>query len=149
MQSTRTSPPGRVLATHRFFAELETVRSVVQATMVDLGAVLPDAARRGEAELVLAEILNNVVEHAYRGLPKGIVQLTAMPCQIGIRFVIADSGLAMPNAAIPDGAAADLGCAPTDLPEGGFGWTIIRQLVEDLQYCREDGVNYTSFQIVT
>lgn len=149
MQSTRTSHPARVLAAHRFFAELETVRSVVQATMVDLGAVLPDAAQRGEVELVLAEVLNNVVEHAYRGSPKGIVQLTAMSGQNGIRFVIADSGLAMPNAAIPDGAPADLGRAPADLPEGGFGWSIIRQLAEDLQYRREDGVNYTSFQIVT
>jgi serine/threonine-protein kinase RsbW len=34
-----------------------------------------------------------------------------------------------------------------DMPEGGFGWLIIRQLARDVAYVREDGVNQLSFRI--
>lgn len=148
-QSARECPPKQVLVRHRFSADLIAVRSVVQATLEDLHSLLPDAPRRGEAELILAEVLNNVVEHAYHGMAPGMVELSAEPCPNGIRFVITDSGRPMPNATLPAGVPADLNCAVDDLPEGGFGWTIIRQLAQDLQYQRKDGKNYTSFQIVT
>ena len=35
--------------------------------------------------------------------------------------------------------------APQDLPEGGFGWFLIRSLTRDLTYLREDGYNMLCF----
>ena len=34
-----------------------------------------------------------------------------------------------------------------DMPEGGFGWLIIRQLAHDVRYARHEGVNQLSFRI--
>lgn len=149
MRCTPEPHPTRVLTHHSFAADLTTVRSVLRTTLADLQSVLPDPARSGDVELVLAEVLNNIVEHAYRGSSKGPVDLSAETCKNGIRFMIADSGRPMPNDSLPTGARTELNCAFADLPEGGFGWILVRELAQDLQYRRENGINYTSFQIVT
>ena len=33
------------------------------------------------------------------------------------------------------------------LPEGGFGWLIIRRLAHDVRYLRQSGVNELSFRL--
>ena len=39
--------------------------------------------------------------------------------------------------------------AVEDLPEGGFGWHVIRTLSKDLHYRRENGRNQLSFRLDT
>ena len=46
-----------------------------------------------------------------------------------------------PAGRLPDGAD----CALVDLPEGGFGWHLIRTLTRDLAYVRSGGCNRLSF----
>ena len=53
----------------------------------------------------------------------------------------------MPDGGPPKGHPAELGVDMQDLPEGGFGWFLIRTLTTDLRYRREAGRNRLSFQM--
>lgn len=100
---------------------------------------------RGTAELVLAEVLNNVAEHAYAEGP-GPVTVTLTPVAGGIHCSVVDEGAAMPGGRLPDGRLrGSPETALEDLPEGGFGWHLIRVLSRDLTYLRSDGCNCLSF----
>jgi serine/threonine-protein kinase RsbW len=99
---------------------------------------------RGTVELVLAEVLNNVAEHAYAG-GSGPVEVGLCATPLGLACRIVDRGLAMPGGKLPDGGLPDV--APPDFPEGGFGWHLIRSLTADLTYARSAGQNRLSFLI--
>lgn len=99
---------------------------------------------KGSAEIVLAEALNNVVEHAYAGTNGTI--LIELAAGVGaLACVVRDSGHPMPGLNIPEGR---LPAMADDLPEGGFGWHLIRTLSRDLTYCRQGGQNVLSFRVV-
>lgn len=100
---------------------------------------------KGAAEIVLAEALNNIVEHAYSSM-RGEIDITLQVRQNELVCTIVDTGRPMPNGTLPEGGFAPLG-AVEDLPEGGFGLNVIRSLSKDLQYCREDGRNRLSFRL--
>lgn len=100
---------------------------------------------RSMAELVLAEVLNNVAEHAY-GEAGGKVDVGLYPDAGGVRCLIVDQGRPMPGGQLPKGRLPDgADVALEDLPEGGFGWHLIRSLCSDLTYSRVDGQNRLSF----
>lgn len=98
------------------------------------------------AEIVLAEVMNNIVEHAYAAV-SGDITVTLRPTDRGLDCILTDCGAAMPGLALPEGAFQPLGDID-DLPEGGFGWFLIRSLVEDLSYQRQDGKNRLSFLLL-
>ncbi len=132
-------------------------RIVIDATMLDVREGLRDLMRcalvcdlsqdcLGTTELVLAEALNNVVEHAYASYAGQIeVEVRRGPGQL--RFHIADKGLPMPGAEPPKGHLPAVG-AFEDLREGGFGWFLIRSLSQDLIYRREGERNLLSFCVL-
>jgi len=106
--------------------------------------------RAGEAfswELALAEAMNNVVEHAYSGPEKGDIRLTLSftPTELLARFT--DTGRAMPRGCVPDPAEIDLDVPTEQLPEGGFGWSMIHALSREVTYRRIKGVNYLNLRI--
>ena len=105
-----------------------------------------DGADQGLVELVLAEALNNVVEHAYAGR-NGQIELTIQRSQSGLRCAIVDEGHPMPNGTLPTGNL-DAAFSSDSLPEGGFGWHLIRSLSHDLRYDRQKGRNHLSFRIL-
>lgn len=105
---------------------------------------LPDDSR-GSAEMVLAEVLNNIAEHAYDA-GQGPVTATLERTAAGIACLIVDQGVAMPGGKLPDNELPQIaGLSLGDLPEGGFGWPLIRSLTRDLTYLRTDGCNRLSF----
>lgn len=100
---------------------------------------------RGVAELVLAEVLNNIVEHAYGG-GFGRVSVTLNPDPAGIRCLVVDEGHAFPRDRLPEGRLPGGADVPLeDLPEGGFGWHLIRSLCSGLTYERTIGKNQLGF----
>lgn len=117
---------------------------------------LLSADQRGTAEVVLAEVLNNIAEHAYAGGP-GKIAVSLHHTAAGLRCQVTDEGAAMPGGCLPSGdhpaqrrgspglPLQDLPLA--DLPEGGFGWHLIRRLTQDLHYARVGGQNRLSFLI--
>jgi serine/threonine-protein kinase RsbW len=127
-----------------FNCDPEAIRQLLgeaQAWMIanDLPAVT-----RAEAELVLAEVMNNIAEHAYDGGP-GSAVLRLKCCAGGIFCLISDRGRPMPGDAPPGGAQPDLDVARAELPEGGFGWRLIRMLTSDLRFGRKAGRNRLGF----
>ncbi len=101
----------------------------------------------GSVELVLAEAMNNIIEHAYAGRQDGQVALHIVLEDGALAISLEDSGEPMPGGQAPRGQAHDLACDLEDLPEGGFGWFLIRQLTEDLVFSRVDGRNRLSFRM--
>jgi serine/threonine-protein kinase RsbW len=100
---------------------------------------------RGAAEIVLAEVLNNIVEHAYADRPGNIV--LGMELQPdGVWVTVCDHGHPFPKQELPQGKLPAID-AFEDLPEGGFGWHLIRTLVRNLTYLHKDGRNILSFHL--
>ena len=88
-----------------------------------------DEEARWRAELVLAEVLNNVVVH---GQPRGRIVVRLRLEGEALAFRISDQGLPLPGGRLPKGVLQ----APDTLSEGGFGWPLIRALASDLEYRR-------------
>jgi serine/threonine-protein kinase RsbW len=104
-------------------------------------------ADQATVELVLAEVLNNVAEHAYAGA-SGTVTVDLAPAPGGLACLVFDAGDPMPGDRLPEGRLwADRGTALADLPEGGFGWSLIRSLTRDLSYQRRRDQNRLTFVI--
>ncbi|WP_238365644.1 ATP-binding protein [Mesobacterium pallidum] len=95
----------------------------------------------GSVELVLAEILNNISEHAYADRPTGPVDLRMSVSGGLLRVEIVDQGIPLPDTGLPGMGDADVPAETAELPEGGFGWFLIHQLTESLQYRRDTGRN--------
>ena len=101
----------------------------------------------GTLEIVLGEVLNNVVEHALSGRVDGRIALT---CHLGDacwHVLVRDNGAPMPDDNLPSGIAPDVNIAMADLPEGGFGWAMVRMLAHDIHYHRSNGWNSLSFRV--
>ncbi len=97
------------------------------------------------AEVVLAEVLNNIVEHAYALFP-GKIAVSLSFRDDRLQCDISDAGLPMPAAGPPAGILHET-LEGTDLPEGGFGWFLIRSLSRDLSYRRQGSTNLLSFSL--
>lgn len=111
----------------------------------DLFLGLPEGIRQN-AEIVLAEVLNNVVEHAY-AQRQGDITLDIDPSPSGLACQISDSGAPMPGLSLPQGQFQPLDRID-ELPEGGFGWFLIRSLTENLLYQREGSLNTLTFCLI-
>lgn len=130
-----------------FPADEMALRDVLAEVTSFLQAHGISADRRGTVELVLAEAVNNVVEHAYADTARGQVDLRVDLCDGALRFSIEDDGAPMPGGAAPEGKQHDLECDLQDLPEGGFGWFLIRELTQNLQFSRHAQRNRLTFTI--
>lgn len=108
----------------------------------------------GSAELVLAEVLNNVVEHALAGMGgRGSFGFSCHGDAHQLAISVTDNGRAMPGGQVPGGALPDVDTPMESgdidaLPEGGFGWALVHALVHDLHYARKNGVNTLNMTII-
>ena len=130
-----------------FPATFETVRGTLISVSKDLRSCEDSDEEIGSVELVLAETLNNIVEHAYGESGDGQVSMTIHRTGAGLAFCITDYGRPMPNGEPPLGMQANPNAAIEDLAEGGFGWFLIRELARDLTYTRLKGANNVTFRI--
>ncbi len=110
----------------------------VVARLKDLG-LAPE--RAGDVELVLAEAINNIVEHAYAGGDPGEVRVQAALSDDSLVIRLSDDGAALPEERIPAARLPDADGDLDDLPEGGFGWFLIRSLTSAVRYERSEGSN--------
>ena len=93
------------------------------------------------AQIVLAEALNNISKHAYAGRADGAVEVRAEVGDKSLRFTLKDTGAAIPGPRLPRGRPQKTDVPLEDLPEGGFGWLLIRDLTTSVTYDHEDGEN--------
>lgn len=97
------------------------------------------------AELVLAEVLNNITEHAYAG-QMGKISVALHYARDHLTLRITDRGRAMPGNSVPTPPPPDP-LPPDNLPEGGFGWYLIHLLTTNLSYQRTGEQNVLTYQI--
>ncbi|WP_417742749.1 ATP-binding protein [Salipiger sp.] len=116
------------------------VRRAVGHARRALCAVGFDPRRADEAELLLAEALNNVVEHAYADQAAGRIHLQILADGRTALLRLCDTGAGMPCGVPPDGRPR-VSVDPDDLPEGGYGWHLIHQLADTVRYDRRGGRN--------
>jgi serine/threonine-protein kinase RsbW len=101
-----------------------------------------------DATIALAEVLNNIEEHAYEGRPgcPVVIEIRADPSRFECR--VEDHGNPLPGGAIPVGKMPPTDPkAPEKLPEGGFGWALLHRVTTELTYHRIGGLNRLFFII--
>ena len=98
-------------------------------------------------EVVLGEVLNNIVEHAYGRSKEGEISISCVPRPFVLRFSVEDEGAALPDEQLPEGELPCLQGPLETLPEGGFGWYLVRNLSFDLKYQRVGQRNVLAFSI--
>ncbi|MFT4959369.1 MAG: serine/threonine-protein kinase RsbW [Paracoccaceae bacterium] len=120
--------------------QIEARRAIVltMAQLPDLGI---SQSRCSDIEIALAEVVNNVVEHAFDGLPDATGHITCLIEADTLTIEVSDTGRPIPDNQLPTGSRADLSGPMADLPEGGFGWFLIRQIATTVTYERTNGQN--------
>ncbi|QJF49905.1 ATP-binding protein [Roseobacter ponti] len=124
------------------------VREALARILTELDPLSLDIEETGTVELVLAEVLNNIVEHAYPAETEGgPIRIFCQPAQDGLHVRITDCGAAMPEGHLPLGRAVEVDVDFSELPEGGFGWFLIQDLAKDVEYVRVGAQNRLSMRL--
>lgn len=117
------------------------VRQSLDRVMTDAPADLWRRYDLDICELVLAEALNNIVEHGHN--PHGAPVCVTWCDRDRLRISITDQGYPCPQSVINSASLPN----PEEMPEGGFSWAMIRMLCQNLTYCSEQGKNTLAFSI--
>ena len=126
--------------------EVNAVRRTLEQLVAALDPLGLDAEEKGTLELVVAEALNNIVEHAYSDF-SGVLEVAMNRKDDGLHFVITDSGVKMPDGKMPLGKLLEYPDDPEKVPEGGFGWFLIHDLTHELSYRRVGDQNVLRFRL--
>lgn len=143
----QTKPGLPSLIEKQFPADYRWVRRAIHEVEDDLVAAGISSSDIGSLAIVLAEALNNVVEHAFDNNKDGVITLQIRARSKSLVFEIRDRGLPMPKGKAPVGSHPMGDIRQLDkMPEGGYGWFLIRELVQDLVYDRQGGENMLLFR---
>ena len=140
--------PAGVLADEVFKADFRWVRRGVQNLIHTLATQGIPPGDLGSIEIVVAEVLNNIVEHAYPEDAPGEIRVVVRRRSSSLMVEIRDRGRAMPKGRAPLGNHPMVEFNLHDaMPEGGYGWFLIRELVRDLVYDRKEDENILFFRM--
>jgi anti-sigma regulatory factor (Ser/Thr protein kinase) len=106
-----------------------------------------DPELTGDAQIVLAEVMNNIVEHALAARSDGVIEVILRVEPSGIDCMLRDDGCAMPGGRLPDAVATPVIDPRAEPREGGFGWPLVRALAGDLAYRRQGEWNETRLTV--
>lgn len=93
--------------------------------------------------LALEEAVVNVMEYAYPEGQKGDVEIEVTADQEWMTFVIMDTGIAFDPTMKED---ADTTLSAEERPIGGLGIFLVRQLMDVIDYKRQDNKNVLTLQ---
>ena len=92
-----------------------------------------------EIELSVAEAVNNIIKHAYKGNTGKLIEVDVSKNDRYVEVVFVDSGMPRENLEKPT-----LNFDPDDidnLPEGGFGLYLIDTMMDENEYYSQNGKN--------
>lgn len=95
---------------------------LVQSVLCALSAT-PAVALCDPVQIVLSEVLNNIVEHAYDGPTMGAVAVRVSLTDTELEIRVTDWGCPFPPQSVTGAPPV-----PHSLSEGGYGWFLIRSL---------------------
>ena len=144
LKPTARSQPDVHLA---FPATEISVRRALLSLRASLKALSVDSLTISMVEIILAEVANNIVEHAYPLDESGTITLSCAKGDNSLRFEVSDLGKMLPGGEIPLKQHHDLDSDLDNLPEGGFGWGLIRDMTTMLMYKREIDRNVLRFRV--
>ncbi|WP_240514071.1 ATP-binding protein [Paramylibacter kogurei] len=134
------SPAPEPIFLRQFKSEQENVSNILSELDLWMSG---DARLKSHCEdvaIVLAETLNNVVEHAYKGSAKGDISLFVGVDTDQLCCEVRDFGEKFPGIPHPQemsGPEQNF----EDLPEGGFGWFLIQSLTTKIESVSDDDSN--------
>ncbi len=120
---------------------LETAREFVLENAESMELPPPSIFK---LELALEEILINVVHYAYPAGTVGIIDVGCLTEESGLSICICDAGKPFNPL---DRETPDLDVGIEDRPIGGLGIFLTREMVDDIQYRREQDRNIITFLI--
>lgn len=139
----------RFVVEYAFAATPFAVRGHITQVLDDLSDHIAVPETKYALEIVLAEVLNNIVEHGYAEIDKGRIYLKACIDDGILSITLRDNGSPMPGLLPPDPPPPSIDVAREDLPEGRFGWFMIRELCTDLEYVRTEDTNHLSLKLIS
>lgn len=139
-------PPESQIHLH-FMSNEFAVRRALAQLMQRLQKTRLTADELGQVELVVAEVLNNIVEHAYGPSQPGPVDLTCDLLSRQIRVIVVDQGRDVPVKLLYPRRPTDPRQFADNLPEGGWGWALIHSLTDTISYSKCDGANLLYFTV--
>ena len=92
-----------------------------------------------QIQLVLEEIGTNIIKYGKDGETETEIQITLTSESKSLTMEIVDSGT--PFDPLADAPAPDLDSEVQDRPIGGLGVYLVRELMDEASYRREDGKN--------
>lgn len=103
-----------------------------------------------DAELCLAEVFNNFVEHGLEERPYIEISIFVKTTPTARRFLLLDTGRQVPCDAYRMACMPEIDHqVPADFPEGGFGLALVKMLAERFLYRRVGGLNVTFLEFCT
>ncbi len=127
----------------------QEARAAVQAVAAWLAAHGVHQDDIGSVQIALAEAVNNVVEHGACSSRDHIRVTARIRCRRGVIIEICDSGRGLPNGETPQGHFVPPAGSAADLPEGGYGWHLIKELTARVQYRRRENCNTLVLEFAT
>ncbi len=128
-------------------SELAAVRLAGAALRGVLGEAGWGPDQVSSIELCMVEAINNAIEHAYQERSGHQVWVTLELTVGALALTVADRGVAMPPEVLERIRASvaareeQADSAMSELAEGGYGLSLILQLMEDVSYRSERGEN--------
>jgi serine/threonine-protein kinase RsbW len=123
-------------------AELRSLRiltGLVRRCLVDGVGLLPRDEDYIHIQLAIREACTNVIRHAYQDRPVGALRLRLDLFEGGVSIEIEDEGKPMPAGKFEGAEMPEV----KDLAEGGYGLSLIYQLMDHVQYgTAENGANH-------
>ena len=125
----------RHLSLHNDIQQIHQLEAFMETIATDMNL---DPALALNLNLALEEAVTNVISYAYPKGTDGLVEIDALLQEKSLEFIITDSGTPFDPTARPD---ADITLSVEERPIGGLGIYLVRQIMDEIHYSREDGKN--------
>ncbi len=118
--------------------DIETIPQLNEFIDIAAEEIGLDMSLTMSLNLAIEEAVVNVMQYAYSEEGKGDVEISILADSEWLTFVIIDSGVEFDPTTMND---ADTTLSAEERPIGGLGIFLVRQLMDVIEYKREDGKN--------